>query len=169
MTTQELLLFVMTLFVCVSAVALLIQMGLLFAMFKVAKNMQEQTNSVLPQVKSILSKADDTLEQSRKHIVEITAKANDMMDIGKAQLVKLDAVVTDASTRAKAQFERAEMVVDDTLGRVHETVTTVHHGVLKPIREIQGVAAGVKTAVGVFMRGGRPSVAQATQDDEMFI
>ena len=169
MNTQELLLFVMTLFVCVSAVALLIQMGLLFAMFKVAKNMQEQTNSVLPQVKSILAKADDTLEQSRKHIVDITSKANDMMDMGKAQLVKLDAVVTDASTRAKAQFERAEMVVDDTLGRVHETVTTVHHGVLKPIREIQGVAAGVKMAVGVFLKGGRPSVAQATQDDEMFI
>jgi hypothetical protein len=40
---------------------------------------------------------------------------------------------------------------------------------LKPIREIQGMTAGVRAAVQHFLRGGRPSVAQATQDDEMFI
>jgi len=169
MNTSELLLYVMTLFVCVSAIAMVIQVFLLLGIAKSAKSMQQQTSSVMPQVKSILTKAEDTLEQSKRNIVEITAKANDMMDIGKAQMVKIDAVITDASTRAKVQLERAEMVVDDTMDRVHDTVTTVHHGVLKPIREIQGVAAGVKTAVGVFLKGGRPSVVQATNDDEMFI
>jgi hypothetical protein len=61
------------------------------------------------------------------------------------------------------------MVVDDTVSRVHESVTAVHNGLLRPVREIQGIATGVRTAVEHFLRGGRPSVAQATQDDEMFI
>jgi len=172
----DVLLGVMTLFVIVAAVALCIQAGLLFGIYKATKTLQEQTMAIMPQVRSILTKSEETLEQSRKHIVEITAKvsemtskASDMMDIGRAQLVKLDAVISDASTRAKVQIERAEMVVDDTVSRVHHSVTAVHNGILKPVREVQGVAAGVKAAVQHFVRGNRPSVAQATQDDEMFI
>lgn len=165
----ETLLLVMTVFVIVSAVALCIQAGLLFGIYKATKSVQEQAMSVMPQVRSILTKAEATVDESRKHVVEITAKANEMMDLGRTQLVKLDSVLTDASSRAKVQLERAELVVDDTVSRVHESVTAVHNGILRPIREINGVAAGVKTAVSYFLRGGRPSVAQATQDDEMFI
>jgi len=180
---QELLLYTMTGFVIVSAIALCIQAGLLFGMYKASKALQEQATSIMPQAKSILAKAESTLDKSRQHVVEvtgkfveiteqvnqITVKANQIMDMGKAQMVKLDSVVTDASGRAKAQLERAEMVVDDTVTRVHDSVSAVHNGIMKPIREVQGVATGVKTAVAVFMRGGRPSVAQVTQDDEMFI
>jgi hypothetical protein len=166
---QDLLLAIMTIFVVVSATALVIQMFLLYGIFKTTKSLQMQAMSVMPQVKSILTKAEATIDDSRKNIVDITTKANEMMDIGKAQLVKLDAVITDASSRAKVQIERAEMVVDDTVSRVHQSVTAVHSGILKPVREIQGIATGVRAAVEHFMRGGRPSVAQATQDDEMFI
>jgi hypothetical protein len=118
---------------------------------------------------AILAKAESTIEESRQNIVDITTKANAMMDLGKSQLVKLDEVITDASSRAMVQLERAELVVDDTMSRVHHSVTTVHNGIIKPIREIQGLTAGVRTALQHFLRGQRPSVAQATQDDEMFI
>jgi len=173
---QEILLYIMTGFVIISGIALCVQAGLLFGIYKASKAMQEQTASIVPQAKSILAKAESTLDHSRKNVVDVTQrfleigeKANEMMDIGKAQLLELSAVVSDASTRAKVQIERAEMVVDDTVTRVHESVAAVHGGIMRPIREVQGVATGVRTAVSTFMRGGRPSVAQATQDDEMFI
>jgi hypothetical protein len=166
---SDLLLALMTFFVAISAVALIIQACLLYGIFKTTKTLQSQAMSIMPQVKSILMKAETTLDDSRRNIVEITAKANDMMDLGKAQLVKLDAVITDASSRAKVQLERAELVVDDTVSRVHQSVTAVHQGIVRPVREIQGIATGVRAAVEHFLRGGRPSVAQATQDDEMFI
>jgi flagellar biosynthesis protein FliQ len=173
---MEPLLVVMTVFVAVSAVALCIQAGLLFGIYKAARTIQEQTASVLPQVRTVLGKAEATIDESRKHVTDITEKAaeiarktNELLDAGKAQMVKIDAVVTDASARAKVQLERAEMVVDDTMNRVHHSVTSVHAGIVKPVREIQAVAAGVSAAVQHFLRGGRPSVAQATHDDEMFI
>jgi hypothetical protein len=167
--SQETLITVMTIFVLVSAIALCIQAGLLFGIYRTTRSLQKQATSLMPQVKSILSKADTTLDESRKQIVEITTKANAMLDLGKSQLVKLDSVVTDASNRAKVQLERAELVVDDTVSRVHESVTAVHNGIVKPVREIQGLATGVKAAVQHFLRGNRPSVAQATHEDEMFI
>jgi hypothetical protein len=166
---QEMLLVILTFFVAISGLALLIQAGLLFGIYRTTKAIQSEASSILPQAKSILAKAENTLDESRKHIVEITAKANEMMDIGKSQLVKLDEVITDASSRAKVQLERAELVVDDTMSRVHHSVTSVHNGIIKPIREIQGITSGVRTALQHFLRGQRPSVAQATQDDEMFI
>jgi hypothetical protein len=184
------LLTVLTVFVIVSAVALVIQAGLLFGIYKAAKTLQQQTSSMMPQVKSVLSKAETTLEDGRKSIAEITAKTNDivakanemaakaneitikasdLMDMGKVQMGKLDVVITDASQRAKVQLERAELVVDDTMTRVHQSVTAVHNGIVRPVREIQAITAGISTAIQHFLRGGRPSVAQATHDDEMFI
>jgi F0F1-type ATP synthase membrane subunit b/b' len=166
---QDTLLLVMTIFVAVSAIALCIQMFLLLAIAKTAKTMQEQTASILPQAQSILAQADETIRASKGNVIEVTRKASEILDVAKAQMVKVDAVMTDASARAKVQLEKVELVVDDTVSRVHNTVTAVNQGVVRPIREIQGVAAGVRTAVAHLMRGGRPSVAQATQDDEMFI
>jgi uncharacterized protein YoxC len=179
----NLLLAVLTFFVFLVALAMCIQAGLLFGIWKATKSLQEQVTSLMPQVKTVLVKAETTIDESRKSIGEITAKAseitskvneitskaNDLMDAGKVQMAKIDEVMTDASTRAKVQLEHAELVVDDTMSRVHESVTAVHSGILKPIREIQGMTAGVRAAVEHFLRGGRPSVAQATQDDEMFI
>lgn len=160
---------VMACFVFIAAVALCIQAGLLFGIYKSTKAIQEQALSVMPQVKSILSKADTTLDESRKTLSEITGKANDMMDMGKTQLVKLDSVLTDASSRAKVQLEKADLVIDDTVSRVHHAVTAVHSGIVRPIHEVQGMVAGVKAAVEHLVKGGRPSVDRATLDDEMFI
>jgi hypothetical protein len=89
--------------------------------------------------------------------------------MGKVQMGKLDTVITDATQRAKVQLEHAELVVDDTMSRVHQSVTAVHNGIVRPVREIQAVTAGVSAAIQHLLRGGRPNVAQVTHDDEMFI
>ena len=73
---QEMLLAVMTFFVAISGLALLIQAFLLYGIYRTTKAIQTEALSILPQAKSILAKAETTLDDSRKHIVEITAKAN---------------------------------------------------------------------------------------------
>jgi hypothetical protein len=173
---NEQLLVVLTVFVSVAALAMVVQAGLLFGIYKAARNMQQQTASVIPQVRSVLAKAETAIDENRKNIVEITAKANEiatkaneLMDMSKAQMSKLDVVITDASQRAKVQLDRAELVLDDTMTRVHQSVTAVNHGIVRPVKELQAITAGISAAIQHFLRGGRPSVAQATHDDEMFI
>jgi hypothetical protein len=89
--------------------------------------------------------------------------------VTKQQLTKVDELLTDASTRAKVQMERAEMVMDDTMTRVQETVSVVQRGVLRPVREVHGIVAGVRMAILHLTRGSRPTVDHATSDEEMFI
>jgi ElaB/YqjD/DUF883 family membrane-anchored ribosome-binding protein len=165
---QQTLLTVMTVFVCISAIALLIQMGMLIGMYKAARGMQENVQKLLPKIESLIDTSRQTVEDSRKQIVEITSKTSDILDTARKQLERVDSVLEDATARAHIQLEHAELVLDDAMERAHDTVVQVHTGIMKPLREIQGIVAGVRTVFQFLMRG-RPNPTQATSDEEMFI
>ena len=173
---NQTLVILLTVFVGISAIALLIQAGMLIGIYKSARATEEHVKRVIPKVESMLPKMEllvesstATVDMSRKQIHEITVKASDILDVTRVQLARIDGVLEDASTRAHQQLAHAEMVIDETMSRAHETVVTVHRGIMVPLREIQGVATGVRTAILHLMRSGRPSPAQATADEEMFI
>ncbi len=163
------LLYVMTAFVIISAIALCIQAGMLAAMYRTTKALQQKIDPLVPKVESLVERANSTVEQSGKQITEITTRANDILDSTKRQLAIVEEVVGDAAARAKVQMERVELVLDDTLSRAHETVSVVHDGIMRPLREVNGIAAGVRAALNSLARGNRPTVDQATSDEEMFI
>jgi len=163
------LLILMTIVAAIAAIALCVQAGMLFGIWKAARATHERIVVVLPKVERFLESSEDAISQSKKQILEITTKTNLILDSTRVQLAKVDDLLTDASTRAKFQMDRAELVLDDAMSKAQETVSVVHSGVMRPLREIQGVAAGIRTAFQVILKGGRPSVASATQDEEMFI
>jgi hypothetical protein len=166
---QTTLLYVMTAFVIIAAVALSIQAGMLVAVNKKTKELQDKITPLVPQVESLVETTKATVEMSRKQIAEITSRANDVLDSTRNQLAMVEEVVSDATARAKVQMDRVELVLDDTLSRAHETVALIHGGIMRPLREINGVTAGIRAALEFLSRGNRPSVAQATSDEEMFI
>ena len=151
------------------AVAVVFQAAMVFGMYRAARELRDKMNVFLPKAEVLLGSAEKSLNESRQEIKDITSKANSMIDTAQAQLSRIDQVVSDATGRAKVQIERVEMIVDDTLSRVHGTVMTLNDGVLKPVREVNALAQGVRAALSALLRGGRPSVAQATADEEMFI
>jgi ElaB/YqjD/DUF883 family membrane-anchored ribosome-binding protein len=166
---QMTLLYVMTAFVIIAAIALCIQAGMLFGMYKTTKSLQADIKPLLPKVESLVEITKTTVEQSRKQIFDITTNANEILASTKQQLGMVQEVVSDATARAKVQLERVELVLDDTLSRAHETVATVHDGIMRPLREVNGIAVGIKTALAYLARGNRPNVDQVTSDEEMFI
>jgi|SRR5580658_1046119 ABC-type transporter Mla subunit MlaD len=174
---QQTLLIVMTAFVCIAAIALLIQAGLLFAIFKTTRAVDEKAQRLLPKVEALLPKVEALVESSRtavddgrRQIAEITSRTADILDTARAQLGRVDAVMDDVTERAGIQLDRAEMVLDDAMNRAQETVALVHSGVMKPLRQIQAIAAGLQAVVNYFLRGGRSgNPTRATVDEEMFI
>lgn len=166
---QQTLLYIMAAFVAISAIALCLQLATLFGMYRIAKALQGKVTPLLPKVEAVVDSAKSTIDDSRKQIVDITVKANQIMDSTKVSVARMEEVINEATGRAKVQMERVEMVVDDTMSRAHETVATVHAGIMRPVREISGITAGIRTALAQLARGGRPSVDQATSDEEMFI
>ncbi len=165
---QQTLLTVMTVFVAVAAIAMIIQVGFLFGIYKAARGMNDSVQKLMPKVESLLETSRHTIEESRKQIFEITTKTTEILDTTKQQLVRVDALLADASTRFRVQMDRAEMVIDDAMNRAQSTVAMVHNGVVKPIQQIQALAAGIKTAINVFAKG-RPNPTNVTADEEMFI
>jgi len=166
---QQTLLTVLTVFVALAALAMLIQMAMLIGLFMVARELRTKIVAILPEVQSIIGIAKRITEKVEGHIDRIGNTSGAILDVTKQQLGKVDELLTDASTRAKVQMERAEMVLDDTMTRVQHTVSFVQAGVLRPVREVHGVLAGVRTALSHLSRGGRPTVDHATSDEEMFI
>jgi F0F1-type ATP synthase membrane subunit b/b' len=159
---------VIAVFVFVAAVALCIQAGLLYAIFRSTKALEQKVTPLIPKVDALVETSRAAVEDSRKQIHEITVKANDILDVTRKQLARVDEVLEDAAGRARVQLDRAEMVLDDTMNRAHETVALVHNGIMKPLREIQGVSAGIRAALNFLMRH-RNGPVHATADEEMFI
>jgi ElaB/YqjD/DUF883 family membrane-anchored ribosome-binding protein len=173
---QQTLLYVMTAFVVIAGVALVIQMAVMIGMYRATKAAEQRLALMLPKVENLLPKVENlmttsqaAIDQGRAQILQITQQTNEILSTAKTQLNRVDEVLADASQRARQQLEHAERVIDDTLGKAQQTINTVHTGVMRPLRELQGISVGVKTALAFLAKGARPSVAQVTQDEEMFI
>jgi ABC-type transporter Mla subunit MlaD len=163
---------IQTVFAGIAAVAIILQAAILFAVYRAVLSMQKAVADAIPKVESLVERADavlpkvDALVESTKATVDESRK---LVESANAQLAKVDEVVTDVISRARIQMNRVEMVLDDTLDTAQQTVNVVSRGVLRPLREIQGLAAGIQAAFGYLARSGRPSVDRATSDEEMFI
>ena len=159
----------LTIFVAISALALLMQFATLLGLFLVARKLQQAIMPVIPQIQGIIGTTRRTVDNVSTHIDKIGNTSNAILDVTKQQVHKIDELLNDATARAKVQMERAEMVLDDSMTRVQTTVTALQSGVLRPVREVYGVFSGLRTALAYLGRGGRATVDHATSDEEMFI
>jgi hypothetical protein len=165
---QQTLLTVMTAFVIIAAIALIIQAAMLVGIYKSSRALQHNVQRLLPKIESVLEISRQTIEDGRKQIADITAKASEILEITRDQIHRIDEFMDDATSRARVQLDRAEMVLDDAMGRTQRTLAMVERGIIKPIVQVQGVAAGLKSAITVLLRG-RPNPEEAHSDEEMFI
>ncbi|MBV9037087.1 MAG: hypothetical protein JO182_21525 [Acidobacteriaceae bacterium] len=170
----------LTIFVALAALAMLTQAAMLVGLLLVARKLQQKvmpllgpTQNILETSKRMIGNVEGRVDRIgasvENHIDKIGNSSSAILDTTKQQLVKVDGLLSDATNRAKSQMDRAEMVLDDTVTRVHQTVSTVQSGVLRPVREVQGLFAGVKGALSYLSKSGRPTVDHATSDEEMFI
>ena len=82
---------------------------------------------------------------------------------------RIDELMAEATVRTRKQMVQAEAVLDDAMSRAQDTVALLHGGILKPLREVSGVVAGIRAALRFLSRSGRPSPDRLTVDEEMFI
>ena len=163
------LLTVMTVFVALAAISMIVQMAVMIGLYKATRSAEQRIRAMLPQVEQLIKVSQTTIEQGRQQLLEVTGKTNEILKLAHTQVVRVDDVLADATARARVQLERAESIIDDTLSRAQQTIGIVHSGVMRPLREIQGVTAGIKAALGFLAKGSRSNVNQITHDEEMFI
>jgi methyl-accepting chemotaxis protein len=166
-------------FIAVTAAAVLLQAGILAALYLAMRKSSARMEALAVEVKT---KALPTLETAQAILTELRPKLTVIADnltetthSVRSQVERVDATVSDAVDRARLQVIRADELLSRTLDRVEETSDMVHQTVVSPVRQfsglIQGVTAGIEFLMGGRGRrnGSNREARRPVPQDEMFI
>ena len=165
----------LTFFVAVTSIAVVIQAGILVALFLTVRNRSARALAIAEQVQSravpalesaqaILADAGPKLQTITTNLVEVTTTL-------KSEVERADLTVADVLDRTRLQIIRADEMVSRAMDRVEETTELVQHSVISPIRQISAIIQGLTAGVGAFLgrRARRHHEDAAEQDEELFI
>ncbi len=161
-------------FVAVTAAAVVIQAGILVALFVTVRKSSSRMEALATEVKGKVMPTVDTaqsmLVDMRPRIDTIANNFSETSTVVRGQIERLDATVTDIVDRTRLQVIRADELLNRTMDRIEETSDAVHRTVISPVRQlsglVQGLSAGLEFLLGGKRRRGHDvSVPQ----DEMFI
>jgi len=166
-------------FIAVTAAAVLLQAGILTALYLGVRKTSARMEALAEEVKT---KAVPALETAQAMLTELRPRlqvvADNLMETTiavRSQVERMDATVTDVVDRARLQVIRADDLLTRTLDRVEETSDMVHKTVVSPVRQfaglIQGVTAGIEFLLGGRGRrnGDSREARRPVPQDEMFI
>jgi hypothetical protein len=166
-------------FIFLTGIAVMLQAGILAAMYFAMRKSSERFESLATEVKSkLLPAVEDArtvLNEFRPKWETITDNLETTTTIVHEQVDRLDATVNDVVDRARLQVIRADELLTRTLDRVEQTSDMVHKTVVSPVRQISGLMQGITVGLE-FLFSGRGSKngrsreeRRAVPQDEMFI
>jgi len=163
--------------VFLACIASIWQAFVLFAIYragkeaqKAGKEAQHRLGPLVDHFEAILTTSSKMLEENRPRIAEITAETLVFAKATRLQAERIAELIDDASGRAKARIAQIDQTVGNTVEQVEHATDAVKSAVLKPVKEVNGIVAGVRAAFSTYAHGGnRNSPEHATQDEEMFI
>lgn len=166
-------------FIFMTGVAVILQAGILLAMYLAMRNSSARVEAIAAEVKT---KVLPTIERAQAILTEISPKlqliADNLQDsttVLRDQVQRVDATVKDAMDRGRLQIIRADELLTRTLDRVEETSDMVHQTVISPVRRLSGLVQGLTVGLE-FLFGGRArrngggrEERRPVPQDEMFI
>lgn len=129
----------------------------------------EQAGPALENARQVLANANQVIVDARPRISELSHEAVAAAHSGREQVERIGELLHDASDRARARLEQIDESVEHTVGQVGQVGDAMKRAVMRPVREANGLAAGISAAVSTLVRPRKASPDSATQDEEMFI
>jgi hypothetical protein len=137
---------------------------------KAGKQAQNRLGPLVDRFDAILTSSSKMLEENRPRIAEITAETLAVAKTVRQQVERIGELLDDTNVRAKARIAQIDATVGRAVEQADHAGEAVKSAVMKPVKEVGGIVAGVKAALNTYAQGGnRNSPEHATQDEEMFI
>ncbi len=163
-------------FVIVAAVAIVVQMGILIALYvgmrQAASRMEGIAGRLEQQTGPLLATASAILEDAQPKIAEITSNLAESSTTVRTHVSQMADATGEIVERARLHAIRVDEFVGSTMGKIETASEILETKVLSPVRRVQGIIAAVNAGLGV-LRSTRPkrkaAHAGAEQDEEMFI
>lgn len=160
----------LVIFVAVTALAVVTQLGILMALFLGVRRTQGKIEGILDRhVEPLLVTVRDMVSNSRKAVDRLNEAADEVATFARNQTGRLDQLMAETTDRARLQLIRADLMVADALNRIEKTTESVQRGIAGPVREIQALLVGVRTALDFLFGRRRHLVERTTGDEELFI
>jgi signal transduction histidine kinase len=168
----------LTIFIALTGVAVLLQAGVLLAMYlamrKTTNDLQALAGEVRTKLMPSIGQAQEILSDLRPKLDVIADNVRDTSTTVKAQVQRIDATVNDMVDRARLQVIRADELLTKTLDRVEHTSEVVQRTVVSPVRQISGLMQGITVGLEFLFasrrrNGGGREERRPVPQDEMFI
>jgi methyl-accepting chemotaxis protein len=127
----------------------------------------EQTGPAVENARQVLASANEVIADVRPRISELSDEAVAAVRSGREQVERIGDLLHDATDRARARLEQIDESVGNTVGQVGQVGDAMKRAVLRPVREANGLAAGISAAMSSLVHPRK--APDATQDEEMFI
>jgi ElaB/YqjD/DUF883 family membrane-anchored ribosome-binding protein len=156
--------------VILACIAFIVQSVVSVLLYRVARNTQTKLTPLVDRAEPILTTTRQILEENKPRIAEISVEAVEIAKTARLQTDRIADLLAESSERAKARLAQIDRTVDETVEQVEQVGGAVKTAVMKPVKEVNGLMAGMKAAISTLASGPRrPSVDHVTQDEEMFI
>lgn len=169
---------VMTIFVVVAAVAIVLQMVILFVLYRTmrdaAQRMESLAGRVETQAAPVLITAHAILDDARPKIAEITSNLAESTTMLREQVTSMAEATGEIVDRARMQAARLDELVSNTVSKIEITTDFVQNSVISPVRRIHAIAQAVSAGLS-FLRANRARRKNDNNgpgsevDEEMFI
>lgn len=162
-------------FIIIAAIAIVIQVAVLIAMFVQLKfalqEITKVTNELQNRMGPILLRVSRILDDSEERIHSIMSDASEITRVARTQAQKVDRVFSEAIDRLRVQILRADQILTGTLEVIEDTGSKFKNTVWRPVQQVSALIKGIKVGIDVLRgrRGDEDNEAPVTEDEELFI
>jgi hypothetical protein len=155
----------LTLFVALTAIAVITQAAVLIAIYIVSKRLSDQAERFMKETR-------DLMVPVRSIAGNLKTVSEDLIELGlstKEQFRRVEAMVTDASQSLQVQLDRFDRASKNVAERIDETAEIVQDSIINPVREVSALAKGLTRGFQAFFFRRSRNADPVHEDEELFI
>ncbi|HMC31270.1 MAG TPA: hypothetical protein VKL99_10590 [Candidatus Angelobacter sp.] len=166
---------IITIFVVVAAVAIVVQMVILFALYKALRQSSDRMEGIAGrlerQASPVLATAAAILDDAKPKIAELTTNLAESSAIVRAQVAQVGAATGEIVERVRMNAARIDDFVLNAAHKVEATSELLQEKVLSPMRRVRAVVSALSAGLSFLKsnRSHRKSTTGEVEDEEMFI
>ena len=166
---------IITIFVIVAAVAIVVQMVILYALYKALRQSSDRMEGIAgrleQQATPVLATAAAILDDAKPKIAEITTNLAETSASVRSHVSEVGHATSEIMERARLQAARLDEFVISAAQKVEATSELLQHKVLSPMRKVRAVVTALNAGLSFFKstRPPRRNSSGEVEDEEMFI
>ena len=159
-------------FIVVTAVAVVLQMGILLGIFlslkRTSARFEALASDLHGKITPVLELSRDLLSDLNPKVKIISTNLTETSNVVRTQAEHLNMIVSDVSDRTHAQFIRVDHTISTVLDTVEKTTDTVQHKVMSPVRQVNGIMQAASAIIGTLFSKRRAN-NNGHDNDDLFI